>query len=159
MSTTDDIIRAIYRNELDTLASLLSLCDVNATDKHGRVPLSHAILADPPNPEMVAFLIDHGARVNIAERGGNCTPLHFAARDQRADIVRILLDAGVAIESVDSFGDTPLWTCVMVPDTKQEVVALLRGAGADPDHKNKSGVSAIDTAVTRGREDLLAMLR
>ncbi|MDE5580564.1 MAG: ankyrin repeat domain-containing protein [Treponemataceae bacterium] len=73
----------------------------NVSDKTGaRTPLETAIVKG--NAEMVSLLITYGADVNHKCKNGN-TPLLFAARHQRTELVSILKEAG-AISFVPAKG-------------------------------------------------------
>lgn len=85
---TVDEIRAAYTSEID----------INALQGDGFEGMSALHLACFHNGdvEVVRFLLDHGAEVNILDRdrAGNSYPLHWAANRDRADIVKLLLDRG-----------------------------------------------------------------
>jgi ankyrin repeat protein len=66
----------------------------------------HACLALSQDCETVRLLIEQGADVNMAQAGGY-TPLHQAAANGRADLARILLDAGADTACVCYQGKTP----------------------------------------------------
>ncbi|EGE01373.1 hypothetical protein TEQG_08570 [Trichophyton equinum CBS 127.97] len=85
---TVDEIRAAYTSEID----------INALQGDGFEGMSALHLACFHNGdvEVVRFLLDHGAEVNILDRdrAGNSYSLHWAANRDRADIVKLLLDRG-----------------------------------------------------------------
>ena len=52
-------------------------------------------------PESVRWLIEHGARINFEVDGTlRCLPLVSAVRENKLEIVKILVDAGAALNSV-----------------------------------------------------------
>lgn len=79
-------------------AALTSEIDINALEGDGFEGMAALHLACFHNGdvEVVRFLLDHGAEVNILDRdrAGNSYPLHWAANKDRADIVRLLLERG-----------------------------------------------------------------
>ncbi len=159
MSVSRPIVGAVYRNDYAALDELLKSGDVNSCDRDGTTPLMHAILADPPYPQMIEYLVEHGADVNAVEKGDRWTPLHFAARDQSLEIVKILLDHDAAVDPVDSSGNTPLRRCIASTyPLNSAVVDLLLAHGADPRRKNNNGASSIDVARRRGNPELLERL-
>ena len=66
----------------------------------------HACIALSQDCETVRLLIEQGADVNMTQAGGY-TPLHQAAAAGRADLARILLDAGADTACVCHQGKTP----------------------------------------------------
>jgi len=158
MSASRPIVGAVYRNDYAALDELLATQDINGRDQDGTTPLMHAILADPPYPEMITYLLDRGADVNAADEAG-WTPLHFAARDQNARIVQMLLEHGAAVDRVDDSGSTPLWQCVnSTYPVDSTVVDLLLACGADPRRKHKHNYSPIDLARAKRNVDLVDRL-
>ena len=107
---------------------------------------------------MVRFLVGHGAHPNVADTGQSWTALHFAARDQKLLIVAALLDAGAEVDAEDSFGNTPLWRCVMSPKAQEAVVRLLLSNGANPQKKNRHGASRKDIGERTGKTELVKLL-
>jgi ankyrin repeat protein len=150
MSGCSQVVRAVYRNDFADLEELLKSEDVNCRDADGTTPLMHAILADPPSLQMIEYLLEQGADVNAADSGERWTPLHFAARDQNAAIVKLLLASGAAVDATEARGNTPLSRCVdSTHPTNFEVIDLLMAYGADPGRKNLYGLSPIDLASRR----------
>lgn len=153
----DDILGAVYRGEVSVLEHV-TLAEVNASDDDGRSPLMHAVLAEHADPSIVRFLIDRGADVNVADKDQNWTALHFAARDQKEPIVRVLLEAGAKVDPVDVFGNTPLWRVVSTASPNLKIAKDLLVHGADPYRKSNYGVAPIDIARERGLAGIVALL-
>jgi len=59
---------------------------------------------------------------------GGQTPLHFAIRRKRPDLVQLLIELGADLEAGDGSGRTPLEVAIMSGD--REAIELLRAAGA-----------------------------
>lgn len=157
MSKADEIARAVYRKDTVALRGL-NPADANIKDEDGFTPLMHAVLAEDADPAVVSVLIGRGADVNAAESHQGYTALHFAARDQNAVLVRALLDAGAEPDPVDVFGDTPLWRSVMTSAGDLTTTTLLLAAGADPNMRNRNGVSPLDLARDTGQDDIVRLL-
>jgi ankyrin repeat protein len=149
---------AVFRKDYRALDQLLRSEDIDSRDEDGRTPLMYAILAEDADPVMIEYLIQQGANVTTTEQQG-WTPLHFAARDQKFEIVKILVDHGAPVDAVDVFGNTPLWRCIMSTfPMNLAVVDLLLEHGADPGRKNNHGVSPLDVAQTMGKLELVERL-
>ena len=84
----------------------VSGADVNKADDFGRTPLHVAASAD--YSEMVRFLIDNGADIELTTKGEKQTPLHFAAKNEAPQSVKILLAYGAETEVRDYKQRTPL---------------------------------------------------
>ena len=154
----EQVTNLIYRKDFSALRqAVASGANLDAVDEDGRTPLMHAVLATDADSEMVRFLVANGANPNTADGGQKWTALHFAARDQKLPIVQTLLDAGSVVDAEDSFGNTPLWRCVMEAKPDLELVRLLIGKGANPRKKNRQGASPRDIAERTGKQELLAL--
>lgn len=101
----------------------------------------------------VKSAIEGGEDLNFADRGG-WTALHFAAQNDDAEICQLLLEAGAAVDLVDSFGNTPLWRAVFNCSGDGNCIRVLRSYGADHSLRNRSGISPVDLARTIGNYDV-----
>ena len=158
MSRLDEVLTAIYQNDRKRLETFDS-SRLNLVDEDGRTPLMHAVLAEKADPSIVKMLIERGADVNTKDKDRHWTALHFAAQSQRDDIVKALLDHGADADPMDTFGNTALWVAVMNASSNLDVVRRLVQSGADPNRKNKAGVSPIDIAKQSGRDDIVVVLQ
>lgn len=91
--------------------------------------------------------------VSAADRAG-FTPLHFAAQQFQTVAVRTLVEAGAAVDALDSYGNTPLWRAVFDSKGRIETVNILLSAGADPDRANSSGVTPRQLAERMASSDV-----
>jgi ankyrin repeat protein len=68
--------------------------------------LHHASYYDAP--EVVAFLIERGANVNVVN-GNGATPLHFACQEnhRHLEIAKMLIKAGADTKALDDFDEPP----------------------------------------------------
>jgi ankyrin repeat protein len=92
--------------------------------------------------------LDAGLSIDHSDNGG-VSLVWIAAYHGQLDSLRLLIQRGAAVDTADSHGNAALWhaTRQAVSPTDRAVVYLpiieaLLAAGADPDHKNKVGMSA-----------------
>ena len=83
---------------------------VNARNSEGKTPLHLASgtqreVQDITLSSVARLLFEHGADVN-ALSNDRSTPLHFAARDGRIEVVRVLLEHGANAGAEDDYGST-----------------------------------------------------
>jgi len=105
---------------------------------------------------IVKYLVEHGADVNIANLRGE-TPLHLAVLIGNVDIISFLLTEGSWLECEDECGDSPLMYATR--EDNAPVVEVLLMHGADPDHPNEDGETPMMLAEEVASEpvrDLLA---
>ena len=72
------------------------------------------------------------------------------------NIAKILLEKGALVNTVDKWGNNPLWRTVYKCD--YEMAQLLMEYGADPNSKNKVDKSPLDFANMRNDEKMVAIL-
>lgn len=89
------ILRAILRQDPSAIF---------AFDDSGKTALH--IAAAKGNPELVAYLIRNGAKLNPDDNGGK-TPLHCAVLSGNEELVRTLVSKGADVHAKDVYGRTP----------------------------------------------------
>jgi ankyrin repeat protein len=101
--------------------------DINARGQQDWTPL---ILAAYINPDIVDFLLDNGADMNIMANDGGVAfaAIHIAAKYDRVKAVESMIKHGVDINMKDSRGWTPLY--MAVSNGSGETAKLLRSKGA-----------------------------
>jgi ankyrin repeat protein len=97
--------------------------DLNVVDGCGDWPLKNA--AEQNDPERVAWLLAHGAKVDQTSTGS--TALHAATQADAREVMAHLLNAGANPNAQDVDGWTPFFSA-----ESREAIHLLRKAGGDP---------------------------
>jgi ankyrin len=115
------------------------------------------LLAAAENGDRVAVsrLLDRGADVDTRGVDGT-TALHWAARADHLDMVRLLLESGASATAADRYGVTPLY--LAAENGSASVIEALLDAGADVDARAPIGETALMTATRTGLVDALAVL-
>ena len=132
-----------HRSELSIVHLLGAGADPNRTDRRGDTPLHYAISRYSRfSPGIVAALVDHGAKADLAGADGE-TPLQRFARLGRNDggIVAALVDGGGDPNRKNPDGETPLHTTIRNGGSAERpgVVEALLQLGADPCIRDGAG--------------------
>ena len=90
--------------------------------------------------EVLKLLIKSGASVNV--KYGDKRPILYASRQNRKDVIELLIENGACLEVVDEDGDTPLMTAVRMKFHTLSIFLLEKGA--DPEHRNNARKRALD---------------
>jgi ankyrin repeat protein len=102
----------------------------------------------------LALLKKH-ADVNAAEADGT-TAIHWAVRQDDADLVDRLIKAGADVKASNRYGVTPLYlACV---NASAPMIAKLLAAGADPNSATTEGETALMTVARTGNADAVKVL-
>ena len=80
--------------------------NVNHQDNYGRSPLHVAAAVD--YAEMVEFLLQNKANIDIKTSGEEQTAMHYAAKNDAINAIQMLLGYGADIDARDSKNRTPL---------------------------------------------------
>jgi len=174
------MLQAAKRDRPDVIALLLHLgFDLEVRDETGTRALHVAAASGAIHA--ASFLLERGAEVDPRESTYNGTPLSWATRGDKTDMVALLsrysrdiwrlcfigdVDRVRAILTedphrarvVNDVGHTPLW---WLPDDEakaMQVVELLLAAGANPSTRASDGGTAAAWARRRGMRNLAARL-
>ncbi len=155
----------------DTLGELLNAHpDLESADRDGQTPLMLA--ARRGNAALVQYLLEAGAKPDKGNSQGTAS-LHFAVYGasgkralyqikkterpvDRAACVELLLAAGAKADKPGFHGRTALWWAAYLGRT-QEAKRLL-AAGADPNFRDKRGISVLDAAHEGGQTAMIGVL-
>lgn len=141
---------AYHHKRTEIVRILLSKnADVNCTDINGTSPLMLAC-CERDNIELStpSLLINTLGDIDgIAHN--DLAPLHIACINGHVEITRLLLMNCANVDATGEWGDTPLYhACLRGRDL---VTPPSLEYGADTIYKNKSGQTALDVCVERGR--------
>ncbi|CAE8700512.1 unnamed protein product [Polarella glacialis] len=100
--------------------------------------------------KLAFFLLQHGARHDLVSHSGN-TPLHEAAFNASAQVVKLLLTFGADPNAGNNAGRTPLHvvcrkTLFAQDGLQDEVAEVLLASGADPTRLDANGFRPADHA-------------
>lgn len=99
--------------------------------------------------DIAEILIEGGADLNLQNhRQHGMTPLLYAIRKGRTEMVRILINAGAKIDLGDRFGHKPLYEAIF---KDIEILEALINGGANLDLPDKQGATATMQAINYGR--------
>ena len=88
------MMQAVWSKSLETFETILRRCDANLRHpRFGRM-LLHDVVGLGGPPEMAAMLLDAGARIGERDDLLKSTPLGWACRWGRVEMVKLLLDRG-----------------------------------------------------------------
>lgn len=101
---------------------------MTATDEWGRVPLHYSAMERPI--EEVRDLLSNAADPDPRDIGG-WTPLLYASRSARPEVVALLLDAGAQVDALTEKGLPALyWAIVRGGEDPVGTIRVLRAHGA-----------------------------
>ncbi len=75
----------------------------------------------------------------------------------KADVVRVLIDAGANVNAITGYGNTSLMDAAR--QGHEEIATLLIKAGANINARDKDGCTALDYAVYFGRKEIVELLK
>ncbi len=139
---------AAFKGYTEIMQRLLGAgANVNVLNGERLTPLSIAIeshIATPDNIlHNVNILIYHGANVNV--EGESISPLYFACKNRKREIVETLLNEGANVNAATSrFHDTPLHIAII--RYNPDIVTQLLAAGANVNARNLSGQTPLHLA-------------
>ena len=140
--------------------------DVNAQNDMGWPPLVVACRGDNrEHPEKIQRLLALGADIDVRNYKGK-TALHYAAKAGFLTVINLLIERGATIDAPDKNGETPLFdalrSTIKDGEKQQAAVEALLVKGANPNLKNRKGVTPLDIAQRMrraGAKKIVALLR
>ena len=149
----DRLFKAVWTG--DTAALRGTGIDVNLKDVVGRSPLR--IAAEKADINVVTFLIENGADVNVTDANGN-TPLIFIInKTGNQEITERLLEKGAAVNIQNRSGETALMYAAWRGHAN--IVRLLLENRADVTLKNRQGSTALTLAESKEHLEIVRMLK
>lgn len=126
--------------------------DLEASSYGGYSVLARAVY-NRKEPQIIQHLIDKGADVNAATDRG-ATVIHVACYGNQAEIVKLLVKHGAAVDVADKSGKPPLRLVVGdSSDEAQQIVQTLLDAGAAVDVQTMAQLGWYDVLVDALNDD------
>ena len=151
--------RAAMAGSKDAAERLLQAgADPNIRDVDGDTPL-HAALKDPASEDKhlatVSSLISHGARLDLADKESNSTPLHLAVASNKTESALRLLEEKANPNTPDINGHTPLHLAAVRSSALTQQMLFAR---ASPHVRTPEGHTPLHQAALNGSADAAARL-
>ena len=106
----------------------------------------------------VQCAISNGAEVNAKHMLGlGWTPLYWAARNNAADVAKLLIDGGAEVNAKHKYGETPLHAAAW--KNAAEVAKVLIDNGAEVNAKDKDGNTPLDSAIYKKHSAMQSLLK
>ena len=148
---------ASMTGDVDNVRLLLDRgADPNQSARNSGIPLASAITFG--YADVARALIDAGANAHLTENTG-VNLLHWAAITNRAELIPVLVAAGVPLNDFDDNGFTPVMYAASVDHGDTQTLRALLDAGADPDVPTDDGLTALQQAVKLGHQRMADVLR
>lgn len=132
INTAEDVIWAVETGNVD-------IHEKNSFNGMGT--LHNTVLAG--RMDVVVELIRHGVDVEQTDHDMR-TPLMFAARDQKTDMIDVFHAAGADINMTDRHGNTALHYCASSKQASEDAIVRLIELGASQDLRNNQGMTPED---------------
>ena len=131
--------------------------DINAQNHMGWPPLVYACRGDNgEHPEEIQRLLKLGADIDIQNYKGK-TGLHCAAKAGFLNVIKLLIEKGATLDATDNDCETPLFEAIRSTiksgKKQQEALETLLVKGADPNVKNRKGLTPLQVAKRMRRAD------
>ena len=117
--------------------------NLNLEAAGGTVPLIQCAVKG--HTAVLQLLLDNGANINAKEDVDGYTALHASSHNNRSKIVTVLVEYGANLESVSTFGETPLLVAVECGHT--QIVKTLLSYGADVNSQNYIKATALHIVI------------
>ncbi|MDE0684573.1 MAG: ankyrin repeat domain-containing protein, partial [Candidatus Poribacteria bacterium] len=149
----DRLFKAVWTENIAALRG--SSIDVNLKDAVGRSPLR--IAAEKGDINVVTFLIENGADVNVTDANGNTSLIFIINKTGNLEITERLLEKGAAVNTQNGNGETALMYAAWRGHAN--IVRLLLQNRADATVKNRRGDTALSLADSQGHLEIVEILK
>ncbi|XP_052076520.1 uncharacterized protein LOC127714493 isoform X3 [Mytilus californianus] len=105
--------------------------------------------------ELIKILLDHGATVDIQDKGG-LTPLHLTCLNGQHDTASLLLKAGANVNRLDNLGMTPVYYACT--GNYKNIVELLIQNKANINKSSSNGSTPLHAACEKESIDIVDIL-
>lgn len=106
-------------------------------------------------------LLDGGIEPNLQDNKGQ-TALHYCAFFNKSETAKNIITHGGRLDIEDKFGNQPLWTAIINDKgfgNRVELVELFISAGANTNHRNKTGGTPLKIAEDLEYDDVFALMK
>lgn len=155
-----EILRAILKNDFAKLDLLLKsggdIMEITENEKWNYLHRALGSMPISPSYEIIQELVKRGLDVNAIDYYGN-TPLHYAARSKRTDLIELLFNAGAKINIVNMDGVSSLRQLLLSKPYDYKSIKFLIQMGADVNQKADGGLTIKEfvQVTANGDEELL----
>lgn len=156
--------RAVLKGQLETLDQLIEaggdIAELTELERWSYLHRALMTVTLPPTTTTIHYLLGKGLDVNASDYYGN-TPLIYAARLKRADLIEVLLAAGADVGAVNHEGVSALRQLLLSHPFDYASMRVLLVAGADPLQTDEGGLSTREYAqvVANGDRELEAIFK
>lgn len=150
------LIESIEHGNKEQAYSLIDKeSNLNLLDSTGMAYIHHAIISH--QPDIVKYLINKGANINVETSPNKRTPLLQALVTQQIDIAKYLFEKGCTVKTKCPDGATPLLVCAQ--NDLLDISKLLLRKGADINAEIPEwGYNALYVAVLNNNTPLVHLL-
>lgn len=109
------------------------------------------------NVDMLHLMLRKGGSYDgISRVEGGQRPVHWAAHQGHMHVLQALFDLGIAVDTADNYGKTPL--LIAAQNGKTAAVAYLISLNANTKHADKDGDTALHWAAYNGHTETMRLL-
>lgn len=150
---------AIVSGQPDIVSLILDKdpAQIECRGRSGRSPLFHAVVQG--DTAIVERLVASGARINAISNLDGYAPLHYAAMNNKPDMVNCLIKCGATVDLPDRVGFTPLQRCALQDAPAVAAAKVLLDYEANPDAGDKPAIYLLAAEASQRSPHTLEMAR